>query len=164
MNLGPFYGVGKGHQGTTMTGETHEGRGLGHAIETKLRVLQRNGVKMAIMCGREDGAPTFSLRQFKVEPGGNTPRHSHGGSRGKDKFIATEGFLEPIGRARRTGNDRFVAQVALEIRSQPVGRFVASGAVFLCAKAGTRIAGASCLGIGNSHSSGLGLCGQVALP
>jgi len=35
------------------------------------------GVKMAIMCGREDGAPTFSLRQFQVEPGGHTPRHSH---------------------------------------------------------------------------------------
>lgn len=37
--------------------------------------------------------------------------------------------------------------------------FRASGAVFLCAKAGTRMAGASCLGIGNSHSTGLGLCG-----
>ena len=29
--------------------ETHEGRGLGHAAETKLRVLQRSGVKMAVM-------------------------------------------------------------------------------------------------------------------
>lgn len=35
------------------------------------------GAQMAIMCGREHGAPTFSLRQFKVEPGGHTPRHSH---------------------------------------------------------------------------------------
>lgn len=35
------------------------------------------GVTMALMVGREHGAPHFSLRQFRVEPGGNTPRHSH---------------------------------------------------------------------------------------
>ncbi len=35
------------------------------------------GVSMSIMVGREDGAPHFALRQFLVEPGGNTPRHSH---------------------------------------------------------------------------------------
>ena len=35
------------------------------------------GVKMAVMVGREDGAPNFTLRQFKVEPGGHSPRHSH---------------------------------------------------------------------------------------
>jgi quercetin dioxygenase-like cupin family protein len=36
-----------------------------------------NGARMALMVGRGDGAPNFSLRQFSVEPGGNTPRHSH---------------------------------------------------------------------------------------
>ena len=35
------------------------------------------GASMSVMCGREDGAPTFSLRQFTVDPGGFTPRHSH---------------------------------------------------------------------------------------
>jgi quercetin dioxygenase-like cupin family protein len=35
------------------------------------------GVKMAVMVGREDGAPNFALRQFRVEPGGHSPRHSH---------------------------------------------------------------------------------------
>lgn len=35
------------------------------------------GVRMAMMVGREDGAPSFALRQFKVEKGGHTPRHSH---------------------------------------------------------------------------------------
>lgn len=35
------------------------------------------GVTMAMMVGREHGAPNFSLRQFRVEPGGHTPRHSH---------------------------------------------------------------------------------------
>lgn len=35
------------------------------------------GVTMAVMVGREHGAPNFSLRQFKVEAGGHSPRHSH---------------------------------------------------------------------------------------
>jgi quercetin dioxygenase-like cupin family protein len=34
-------------------------------------------VRMAMMVGREHGAPHFSLRQFVVQPGGHTPRHSH---------------------------------------------------------------------------------------
>lgn len=36
-----------------------------------------NGAEMAIMVGREHGAPNFALRHFRVIPGGNTPRHSH---------------------------------------------------------------------------------------
>ncbi|MEL6740631.1 MAG: cupin domain-containing protein [Planctomycetota bacterium] len=36
-----------------------------------------NGASMALMVGREDGAPNFALRQFRVEPAGHTPRHSH---------------------------------------------------------------------------------------
>ena len=36
-----------------------------------------SGATMAVMVGRADGAPNFALRQFKVEPGGFTPRHSH---------------------------------------------------------------------------------------
>ena len=36
-----------------------------------------NGASMAIMVGREHGAPHFSMRQFQVKGGGNTPRHSH---------------------------------------------------------------------------------------
>ncbi len=35
------------------------------------------GAKMAVMIGREHGAPHFSLRQFEVANGGHTPRHSH---------------------------------------------------------------------------------------
>lgn len=34
-------------------------------------------VRMALMVGREDGAPNFSLRSFRVEPGGHSPRHAH---------------------------------------------------------------------------------------
>ena len=35
------------------------------------------GVTMAVMVGREHGAPNFALRQFVVEPGGHSPHHSH---------------------------------------------------------------------------------------
>lgn len=35
------------------------------------------GVQMALMVGRADGAPHFSLRHFQVTPGGHSPRHSH---------------------------------------------------------------------------------------
>jgi quercetin dioxygenase-like cupin family protein len=34
-------------------------------------------VTMRLMVGRADGAPSFSMRHFTVEPGGHTPRHSH---------------------------------------------------------------------------------------
>lgn len=36
-----------------------------------------SGASMAVMVGRADGAPHFSIRQFRVEAGGHTPRHSH---------------------------------------------------------------------------------------
>ncbi|MGQ0627122.1 MAG: cupin domain-containing protein [Phycisphaerales bacterium] len=49
-----------------------------NSVETKpVDIPGVKGVRMAIMCGREDGAPNFALRQFRVEPGGNTPRHAH---------------------------------------------------------------------------------------
>ncbi len=35
------------------------------------------GVLMSVMVGREDGAPNFALRHFRVEPRGHSPRHSH---------------------------------------------------------------------------------------
>ena len=42
--------------------------------------MQMEGVKdiqMRLMVGRSDGAPTFAMRHFTVEPGGHSPRHSH---------------------------------------------------------------------------------------
>jgi quercetin dioxygenase-like cupin family protein len=35
------------------------------------------GVRMRVLIGDEEGAPNFIMRYFTVEPGGNTPRHSH---------------------------------------------------------------------------------------
>lgn len=34
-------------------------------------------VSMRLMVGRDDGAPSFAMRHFTVEPGGHTPRHRH---------------------------------------------------------------------------------------
>ena len=48
--------------------------------DTPLQPVTMQGVQgatMAIMCGKADGAPNFALRQFRIDAGGNTPRHSH---------------------------------------------------------------------------------------
>jgi quercetin dioxygenase-like cupin family protein len=36
-----------------------------------------NGCRMRCLIGPDDGAPSFTMRQFEVAPGGNTPKHSH---------------------------------------------------------------------------------------
>ncbi len=35
------------------------------------------GVKMRILIGENEGAPNFIMRHFSVEPGGQSPYHSH---------------------------------------------------------------------------------------
>jgi quercetin dioxygenase-like cupin family protein len=35
------------------------------------------GVKMRVVIGEEEGAPNFIMRHFSVEPGGQSPYHSH---------------------------------------------------------------------------------------
>jgi quercetin dioxygenase-like cupin family protein len=52
-------------------------RNLGDARPAPVDMDGVQGVRMALMVGREHGAPNFALRQFVVEPGGHTPRHSH---------------------------------------------------------------------------------------
>lgn len=44
---------------------------------TPVEIPGVQGAHMAIMCGKEHGASNFSLRRFKVDGGGHTPRHSH---------------------------------------------------------------------------------------
>jgi quercetin dioxygenase-like cupin family protein len=36
-----------------------------------------SGCSVRWLVGEKDGAPTFAMRQFEVEPGGHTPRHHH---------------------------------------------------------------------------------------
>jgi quercetin dioxygenase-like cupin family protein len=52
-------------------------RNLAEADCTPVDMAGVHGVRMAVMCGREHGAPHFSLRQFVVDPAGHSPRHSH---------------------------------------------------------------------------------------
>jgi quercetin dioxygenase-like cupin family protein len=35
------------------------------------------GCRMRCLIGPDDGAPSFTMRQFEVAPGGNTPKHNH---------------------------------------------------------------------------------------
>jgi quercetin dioxygenase-like cupin family protein len=35
------------------------------------------GVTMRVVIGPEEGAPVFNMRVFEVQPGHNTPHHSH---------------------------------------------------------------------------------------
>ncbi|HRQ74963.1 MAG TPA: cupin domain-containing protein [Phycisphaerales bacterium] len=44
---------------------------------TPMQMEGVKGVTMRLMVGRADGAPTFSMRHFTVEPGGHTPHHQH---------------------------------------------------------------------------------------
>lgn len=34
-------------------------------------------VQVRVIFGPRDGAPTFAMRQFEIEPGGATPQHQH---------------------------------------------------------------------------------------
>ena len=36
-----------------------------------------SGCRIRCLIGPDDGAPSFTMRQFEVAPGGNTPRHAH---------------------------------------------------------------------------------------
>ncbi len=67
------------------------------------------GVKMAVMVGREHNAPNFSMRQFIVEPGGHSPRHSHDYEH--EVYIVSGGgtvLLNGAERPVRTGDAVFV--------------------------------------------------------
>lgn len=52
-------------------------RNLDEMPKTPVDMEGAEGITMAMMVGREDGAPNFSMRQFHIVPGGHSPRHSH---------------------------------------------------------------------------------------
>lgn len=109
--------------------------------ETPLKPVQMDGVKgahMAIMVGRGDGAPNFSLRQFRVEPGGHTPLHSHDY---EHEVFIVEGagtiFLEGAERPIRGGD---VIYVPADERHQ-FKADAKAGLRFLCLVPATRNCG-----------------------
>jgi quercetin dioxygenase-like cupin family protein len=52
-------------------------RNINEVEDTPVDMDGVQGVRMALMVGREHGAPHFALRSFRVEPSGHTPRHAH---------------------------------------------------------------------------------------
>ena len=42
-----------------------------------MEMPEAEGVRMRVLVGPEQGAPTSVMRQFEIEPGGHTPLHSH---------------------------------------------------------------------------------------
>ena len=36
------------------------------------------GCRMRCLIGPDDNAPSFTMRQFEIAPGGHTPKHAHG--------------------------------------------------------------------------------------
>lgn len=87
-----------------------------------------SGVAMRIMVGRDDGAPNFALRQFRVEPGGNTPRHEH-------DYEHEVVILEGRGELHLAGEDRPIAPGdVIYVPSDTLHQFRAGdeGLRFLC--------------------------------
>ena len=51
-----------------------------HANEVAAKPVDMEGASQCTvrwLVDDKDGAPTFAMRQFDVEPGGHTPKHSH---------------------------------------------------------------------------------------
>lgn len=93
-----------------------------------------SGATMAVMVGRADGAPNFALRQFKVEPGGFTPRHSHDY---EHEVFIVEGsgtiFLEGSEHPIRAGDVIFVpADQEHQFKAAGPGTRGEPGLRFLC--------------------------------
>jgi quercetin dioxygenase-like cupin family protein len=53
---------------------------VSHSEEVEAQRVEMEGAEgctVRWLVGEKDGAPTFAMRQFVVEPGGHTPRHHH---------------------------------------------------------------------------------------
>ena len=48
-----------------------------HTPQNPVEMAGADGCSVRKLIGSEDHAPNFSMRQFKVAPGGFTPRHHH---------------------------------------------------------------------------------------
>ena len=55
------------------------------------------GVAMKLLVGREDNAPTFAMRHFKIEVNGHTPKHHHPWEH-EVLILSGEGELECSGK------------------------------------------------------------------
>lgn len=102
------------------------------ADEIPAKPMEMDGVKgvsMRIMVGRADGAPTFAMRHFTVEPGGYTPHHSH-------NYEHEVYIVEGSGRVEQSGECRDIqAGDVVFVEPNNVHQFVNTGTTplkFLC--------------------------------
>ncbi len=105
------------------------------------------GCAMRCLIGQDDGAPSFSMRQFDVAPGGHTPKHQHPyehevfvlegqgvvlqGDTEHPLQPGTVVFVEPneIHQFRNTGSGplRFLCLIPLPLRGLDPGCMTACG-------------------------------------
>jgi len=52
-------------------------RSVTEVKQDKVEVEGAQGVKIRWLISADEGAPNFAMREFEIEPGGNTPYHSH---------------------------------------------------------------------------------------
>lgn len=87
------------------------------------------GVLIQVLINEEQGAPTFAMRHFTVEPGGHTPFHSHDW---EHEVYILEGEGEVVGEQ---GSIPFREGCAVFVRAGEVHQFRNTGAGpmrFLC--------------------------------
>ncbi len=46
-------------------------------VKKPVNVEGAEGVAIRVLVSKDDGAPTFAMRMFEVQPGGHTPLHRH---------------------------------------------------------------------------------------
>src|SRR5207237_554546 len=61
----------------------------------------------------------------------NDQRQGNGAGGGEGDFVAAKRFLDFVAGAGRARDDGFVVEMAFEVGSKTVGRFVTAGAIFL---------------------------------
>ncbi|MBC7834857.1 MAG: cupin domain-containing protein [Phycisphaerales bacterium] len=84
-------------------------RNINDVQQSPVTIPGVKGCTMAVMAGRADGCPNFSMRHFKVEPGGHSPRHAHDYEH--EVFIVEGGgtaYFEGSERSIRSGDVIYV--------------------------------------------------------
>ena len=46
-------------------------------VKKPVTIPGASGVEIRVLVSKDDGAPTFAMRMFEVQPGGQTPLHRH---------------------------------------------------------------------------------------
>jgi len=102
-----------------------------HKNDVEPKVPQMDGlkgVKLRVMVDDSDGAPNFALRVFDLDPGGNTPYHTHAWEH-EVYVLSGSGYVK-----RETDTVDISAGTALFVQGDEWHGFVAGddGLEFIC--------------------------------